>query len=234
MAKAPRTLCIDVGGTGIKLMVVSEDGKALSERLRIQTPRPATPLAVVGAIKTLLAELEVKYDRVSIGFPGVVLGGVTHTAPNLDGNWADFKLAATVAKLTGAPTRALNDAGVQGHGAIVGKGTEVVITLGTGFGFGLYVDGLYVPNIELGHHPWRKGKTYEHCLGDAALERLGKRKWNKRLLAAIETLELVFNYHALYIGGGNARKIERKLPGNVTVVDNMAGLLGGVKLWGRG
>jgi polyphosphate glucokinase len=93
------------------------------------------------------------------------------------------------------------------------------------------VDGKLVPNLELGHHPFQKGKTYEELLGDAVLKKIGKKKWNKRLVRAIQTLDLVFNYDRLYFGGGNAAHITRKLPSNVKIVSNVAGLLGGITLW---
>ena len=94
-----------------------------------------------------------------------------------------------VKKLTGKPTRVLNDAGVQGHGVIEGKGVEMCITLGTGFGCALFVDGRYVPNLELAHHPFRKDRTYEEYVGAEALDKVGKKKWNKRVARVISQLE---------------------------------------------
>jgi polyphosphate glucokinase len=107
----------------------------------------------------------------------------------------------------------------------------VCVTLGTGFGFAMYIDGRYVPNIEMAHHHFAKQKTYEEFVGLRALERIGKKKWNQRVLRVIHQLEPVLNYRVLYIGGGNAKKLEVKLPRNVKIVENVAGLLGGVKLW---
>ncbi len=159
--------------------------------------------------------------------------GVVRTAPHLDPSWAGFDLARTIAKTTGKPTRALNDAGVQGHAVIRGRGVEACITLGTGFGFALFVDGTYVPNVELGHHPFRKGKTYEEALGMKALERVGRKRWNRVLARAIPQLERTFNYRQLYVGGGNSAKVRIALPPNVTRVENVSGLLGGVRLWAR-
>lgn len=225
-----RTLAVDIGGTGIKALVLSTTGKPLTERSRIKTPRPATPGAVINAIVGLAKE-QGKFDRVSVGFPGVVRRGVTVTAPNLDGNWRHFKLAETLSQKLGKPVRAANDADVQGFGAIKGQGVELVITLGTGFGSALFVDGRLVPNLEIAHHPFDKGQTYEEKLGDAARKKIGKKKWNRRLLKAIATLEHAFNYDHLYIGGGNAQKIITKLPSNTRIVENVAGLLGGIALW---
>jgi len=231
-AASPRTLCIDIGGTGIKAMVVAASGKPLGDRHRVATPRPATPMAVMGALVTMVADVRA-YDRVSIGFPGVVVKGVVHSAPNLHPRWVGFDLARTMARTTRRPTRVLNDAGVQGHGVIRGRGVEACVTLGTGFGFSLFVDGAYVPNIELGHHPFRKGRTYEQQLGKRALENVGRRRWNRRLGLAIDQIRATFNFDRLYVGGGNARRVTIELPADVKRVDNLSGLLGGVRLWAR-
>jgi polyphosphate glucokinase len=229
----PTTLCIDVGGTGIKTMLVSAQGKPLGESARVDTPQPATRKAMADALRTIVPDGR-SYDRISVGFPGVVKSGVVLTAPNLDPSWAGFDLAGAIAEICGKPTRVLNDAGVQGYGAIRGRGVEVCITLGTGMGFALFMDGAYVPNIELGHHPFRKGKTYEDVLGKKALARLGKKRWNRMLARAIAQIEHTFNFDTLYVGGGNSAKVTIELPPNVKRVENVSGLLGGVKLWQRG
>jgi polyphosphate glucokinase len=225
-----RTLAIDIGGTGIKALILSATGKPLTERSRVKTPRPATPASVINAIVEL-AKQQGEFDRVSVGFPGVVRRGVTVTAPNLNGKWSGFHLADALTKKLGVPVRVANDADVHGFGVIAGDDVELVITLGTGFGSGLFLDGKLVPNLELGHHPFQKDKTYEELLGDAVRKKIGMKKWNKRLVRAIQTLDLVFNYDRLYIGGGNAERITVKLPPNVKIVANVAGLLGGLALW---
>jgi len=225
-----RTLAIDIGGIGIKAMVLSQTGKPLTKRTRIKTPRPAAPATLMKAIVGL-AKTKGAFDQVSVGFPGVVRRGITLNAPNLNGNWRGFHLADALTKKLGVPVRVANDADVQGFGVIAGHGVELVVTLGTGFGSGLFVDGNLVPNLEIAHHPFHKGKTYEELLGDAVRKKIGKKKWNKWLVRAINTLERTFNYDRLYIGGGNAERITVKLPRNVKVVSNVAGLLGGIALW---
>ena len=227
---AVRTLAVDIGGTGIKALILSATGKPLTERARVKTPRPATPGAVLNTI-TEMVKTQGKFDRVSVGFPGVVRRGVTVTAPNLDGNWRGYKLADVLSKKLNKPVHVANDADVQGYGAISGQGVELVITLGTGMGSALFLEGKLVPNLELAHHPFQKGQTYEEKMGDAARKKIGKKKWNRRLLKAIATLEHAFNYDRLYIGGGNAKKIIMKLPSNTRIVENVAGLLGGIALW---
>jgi polyphosphate glucokinase len=223
-------LAIDIGGTGIKALILGPDGKPLTERLRVKTPKPATPKAVLEALMALIEPLA-PYDRVAVGFPGVVMDGVTKTAANLHKDWKDFDLARTLAKATGHPTRVLNDAGVQGFGVVEGRGVEMLITLGTGMGCALFVDGKYVPNLELAHHPFRHGKTYEEYVGDAALKRVGHKKWNKHVQRVVEQILPIWNPRVLYVGGGNARLIDVKLPPNVKITENIAGLLGGFALW---
>jgi polyphosphate glucokinase len=224
------TLAIDIGGTGIKIMLLDEAGKSISERERAPTPNPATPAAMLKIMKDLSVRLG-KYDRISVGFPGVVKHGVTMTAHNLNPKWVGFELEKVLSDSTGKPVRVANDAAVQGYGAIVGEGVELVITLGTGFGSSLFTDGHLVPGLELAHHPWRKEKTYEDYLGRKALDKAGLKRWNKRVAAAIPQLESLFNFDHLYIGGGNAEKIDFALPPHVTRVPNEDGLLGGVALW---
>ncbi len=225
-----RTLAVDIGGSGIKAIVLDEAGQSVTERNRTETPQPPKPEAVLGAIASLAASAD-SFDRVSVGFPGVVRQGVTYTAVNLDPDWVGFDLAAALQERLGKPVRVINDADVQGLGAISGKGVELVITLGTGFGSALFVDGKLVPNLEMGHHPFRKGETYEEQLGRKALEKVGEKKWNSRLFKAIATLQRLFNFDCLYIGGGEAKKITLELPENVKIVPNVSGLLGGIALW---
>jgi polyphosphate glucokinase len=226
-----RTLCIDIGGTGIKAIVLDSAGKPLTERTRVETPDPAVPAAVLGVMEAI-ARAQGEFDRVSVGFPGVVLGGVTHSAPNLDPSWVGFSFAAEVEKLFQKPVRVANDADIQGLAVIEGVGLEMLITLGTGMGAGLYIDGHLVPNLELGHHPFREGKTYEERVSNLERKRIGNARWNRRVRQVVRQLAPIFNYRLLYIGGGNARHLEvDRLPNNVRVVENVAGLLGGIRLW---
>lgn len=228
--EALRTLAVDIGGSGTKVIVLDEAGEKLTERARVETPQPATPDAVIEAIAQLTTT-QGDFDRVSVGFPGVVRNGVIGSAVNLDDSWVDFDLASGLSKQLQKPVRVANDADVQGLGAIKGEGVELVITLGTGFGSALFVDGKLVPNLEMGHHRFRKGDTYEEQLGRAALEDVGKKQWNNRLEKAIASLRHLFNFDHLYIGGGETKKINFELPEDVSKVPNILGLLGGIKLW---
>ncbi|MGD0673700.1 MAG: ROK family protein [Candidatus Binatus sp.] len=227
--KSVTTLAVDVGGTGIKAVALDEKGKMITERQKIKTPRNATPKKVI-AIIAELARMAGAFDRASVGFPGVIKNGVVYIAPNLGKGWNNFPLETALKKKLKRPVRIANDADVQGLGCATGHGDELVITLGTGFGSVLFVDGHRI-HLELGHHPFHNGKTYEDELGNRAFLKKGKKKWNKHLREAIDEMAKTFNYDRLYLGGGNAATINFKLPPNVKVVSNTEGLLGGIKLW---
>jgi polyphosphate glucokinase len=228
------TLAIDVGGSSIKAFILQDDGTNVSARSIIHTPHPAPPDAIVATLIDLSTKLG-EYDLISIGFPSVVENGVTRGAINLHPDWDGFPLAQVLQNKLDKPIRIANDADVQGCGAISGQGVELVITLGTGFGSSLFLNGKLLPNLELGQHIWRDRNTYEDCLGQTALEQGGIEVWNMRLLEAIATLYKLFNYDKLDIGGGNARLVTLALPANlsdkVAIVSNDLGLIGGLALW---
>ena len=228
-ASGPITLAIDIGGSGLKAMLLDPDGSPASERERVATPDTPTPTLVLAELEKL-AEALPGFDRVSVGFPGVIKRGITYTAVNLHPEWAEYPLQAVLEKKWKKPVRVANDAAVQGYGAIQGKGVELVITLGTGMGSSLFTTGRLCPGLELGHHPWKKA-TYEDYIGRRGLDENGKKKWNKHVEEAIEQTAKTFNWDHLYLGGGNSKKIEFDLPKNTTIVSNEAGLLGGVALW---
>lgn len=228
-ASKPVTLAVDIGGSGLKVMLLDAAAEPLSERLRVLTPAIATPAAVLKALDGLVAQLP-GFDRVSVGFPGVIKRGKTLTAANLHPRWIDFPLAQELTRRWKRPARVANDAAVQGYGAIRGSGVEMILTLGTGMGSALFTDGKLCPGLELGHHPWRK-KSYEDYIGRRGLDHYGKAHWNRLLNLVIEQTAHTFNWDRLYIGGGNTKKIHFALPENVKIVSNREGLLGGVMLW---
>ena len=132
-------------------------------------------------------------------------------------------------------TKVANDADVQGAAVVQGKGLEFVITLGTGFGTACFLDGNLMPHLEIAHQPFRKGETYNEQLGERTRKDIGDDRWNVRVRKAINQLDLMLYFDHLYIGGGNARRVKRDDLGDVldktTVVDNSAGILGGIRLW---
>ena len=226
----PITLAVDIGGSGMKVMALDAKGNPITERLRTPTPDPATPARMLAILDNMWEQMP-PCDRVSVGFPGVIKRGKTWTAANLDSRWIAFPLQATLEKRWKLPVRLANDAAVQGYGAIKGEGVELVITLGTGMGSALFTNGHLCAGLELGHHPWRKGKEYEDYLGLRGMKKIGKKRWNRLLAKAIAQTAHTFNWDHLYLGGGNARLIRFKLPDEVTIISNEDGLYGGVALW---
>ncbi|MCS0497750.1 ROK family protein [Ancylobacter mangrovi] len=231
-SKAAGILAVDIGGTGLKAAVIDKDGAMLSERERVETPHPCPPPALLDAYAGMAGRLPA-FNRISIGFPGVVRHGTVLTAPNLGTDaWAGFTLADSMSKqLGGHPTRLINDAEMQGMGIVSGKGLEMVLTLGTGAGTALFRDGELMPHMELAHHPVHHKKTYDEYLGVASYEKHGKKHWNKHVKRVIELLYVLLHYDRLYLGGGNAKHVEIDLPDNVTIASNDAGLTGGAALW---
>jgi polyphosphate glucokinase len=226
-----KTLAIDVGGSHLKASVLNEDGRLTVDRVRVATPVGAKPDKIVATLAELVEPLP-PFDRISVGFPGVVRNGTVLTAPNLgNDDWKGFKLAEALGAKLGKPVKVLNDAEMQGMAVIKGHGMEIVITLGTGFGTALFMDGRSAPHLELSHHPFRKGETYDEHLGNAARKRVGNKKWNKRVRKAIKTLRVLANFDHLYIGGGNAKKVSIDLDPDVTLVSNEAGIEGGLAAW---
>jgi len=227
-AQRPTTLAVDIGASGIKASVVDASGQPIADRERVPTPRPCTPARLVDATLTLARALP-PFDRASIGFPGVVLGGLVYTAPNL-GNEAfhRFDAETAFAQRLRVPVRVVNDADMHGFGVIRGEGIEVVLTLGSGVGAALFLDGRVGPHV--GFVPVKKGDAVDD-LGAAGLERLGPRKWTKRVSRLVDSLRELTNFDHLYLGGGNADRLEMDLPHDVSIVSNHAALVGSVRVW---
>jgi polyphosphate glucokinase len=172
------------------------------------------------------------YDKVSVGFPGYVRNGVVKTAPNLGNDfWKDVNFRQKLEEALGKDAQVVNDADMQGLGVVSGKGLEMVITLGTGFGTALLMDGHLLPHLEVAHHPVSKGRDYDEYIGDIALDKEGVKKWNSRIKKVFKILKTVFNYDYLYIGGGNSDKLTFKLDKNMKIVTNADGIKGGARLW---
>lgn len=230
---SPLTLAIDIGGTRLKAGLLDPAGQMVAGPTRTDTPPQPEPKLIVDTLVDLVRPLG-RFDRVSVGFPGVVRRGYVLTAPNLGTKaWRNFPLASALMERLDKPVRMLNDAEVQGLGVISGKGLECVITLGTGMGFALFEDGRPAPHLELSQHPITKSKTYDQYLGVAAFRKVGRKRWNKRLKYALECINTLVGYDTLYIGGGDAKQVDLALPQNVRLVSNDAGITGGVRLWGK-
>ena len=131
------------------------------------------------------------------------------------------------------PVKLLNDADVQGLAVIKGKGVELVCTLGTGFGTAWFRDGELMPHMDLAHLVMHRKDDFDVVVGDATRRKIGNARWNKRIKKLIAVLQTVFHYDHLYLGGGNSADVTFKLPRNVTIVSNDAGMDGGAFAWKR-
>ncbi len=253
-AKAPEhplTLAVDVGGTGLKASVLDRRGGMVTDRVRASTPYPMPPDRLVGALTELTGALPTP-DRAAVGFPGMVRRGRVLSAPHfvttrgpgspvdpsLVAAWEDFDLASALATALKVPCRVANDADVQGAAVVVGRGLEVVLTLGTGFGTAFFMDGRLLPHMEFAQVDFDKGDTFNERLGNAVRKEIGNSKWNRRVRLAIDYFDVLTSFDHLYIGGGNARHVTRGGLGDaaarVSIVGNTEGILGGIKLWDDG
>jgi polyphosphate glucokinase len=241
-----RTLAIDVGGTGLKAVVLSPEGEMVSERVRMETPYPCPPPVLLDQLDAL-AKTQPEYDRVSVGFPGAIRRGRVREVPafsrrkpgakpdpELVAQWAGFELEEALQQRFGTPTRVANDADVQGCAVVAGRGMEVVITLGTGVGTAVFFDGMLLPHMELSHGRFAEGLSIEVACGDHHREQVGNKAWRKLVTSALDAFEDMVLPDHLYVGGGNAKRLDPDTLGpNRTVVPNVSGLLGGIKLWER-
>jgi len=226
-----KILSIDIGGSHIKATVLNMQGSFLQSYERLPTPSPPTPEKVLDVIKQLAQKLP-GFDKIAAGFPGFIKEGIVKTAPNLGTDlWADFNLSKNLEEALCKPALAINDADLQGLSVVKGKGVEMMITLGTGFGSAVLNNGILIPHLEIAHHPISKNKDYDQYIGEKELLRIGEKKWNKRMKKVIEILKVVYNYDYLYISGGCAQKIKFELDKNISIVGNKDGIKGGAKLW---
>lgn len=229
--RSPRTLAIDIGGTGLKASVLDRGGRMIVNRVREATPYPCRPEILLEALTELTAALP-PYERISAGFPGVIRNGCVVTAPHFDAeSWRNYPLEEALSRQFGKPARLLNDAEVQGLGIVTGNGLEVVLTMGTGVGSAIFSNGALAPHLELAQHPIHKNHTYNEYVGDAARHAHGSKKWNRRVLKMIAIVDALLHYDILYLGGGNAANIIVDLPVKVYLASNDTGVTGGIRLW---
>ncbi len=227
----PKTLAFDIGGTGLKASVLDGQGHMIHDKAWRKTPAGLSPVLMLDELSALTTTLP-SFDRISVGFPGAVRGGHVLTSPHFPGSeWAGYAFADAVSHRFGKPTRLANDADIQGLGVVTGKGLEFVLTLGTGAGTALFEDGRLAPHLEFAHHPVHGKKTYNDYIGRDALAEAGPKRWNRRVHKVIAILDALAHYDTLYIGGGNAKRLEGDLGPKVQIVSNDAGITGGVALW---
>lgn len=249
----PITLSVDCGGGGIKASTLTSGGPGqpatvLAGPVRTKTPYPLPPELLVQTIADLAAQLP-GANRVTVGMPGMIRGGkvlatphyVTRSGPRskilpeLVTQWANFDMRAALESQLGLPTLVLNDAEVAGSAVIEGRGLEMTLTLGTGLGNAIFLNGVLAPHAEISQGLVRWGMTYDDYLGEHERLRLGDAHWSRRVRRVIEGFEPVYVWDRLYLGGGNAKRItdyqRTRMPSDVTYIRNEAGMLGGARVW---
>ena len=213
-----RVLAIDVGGTHVKTRLSGR-----REMRQFESGPTLTPRRMVARVLALNGDL--KYDVISIGYPGVVVHGKIITEPyNLGRGWVGFDFR----KAFGRPTQIMNDAAMQAIGSYEG-GRMLFLGLGTGLGTALIVDDVVAP-MELAHLPYKRGRTYEDYVGDRGRRRLGPKKWRKAVADIVEQLCKALEADYVVLGGGNARKL-KTLPKNARLGNNDFAFVGGFRVW---
>jgi len=225
-------LAVDIGGSHIKCTILDNDGISLVKYRKLITPNPATPDNIIATIHQLVKDLP-DYDKVSVGFPGYVRNGIVFTAPNLwNTHWSkNINLGQQIANALRKPVRLVNDADQLGLGVVSGQGFEMAVTLGTGVGTAILFNGYLLPHLELAHHPIRKHLDWDQYIGERAMRKAGKEKWNKRVMRMLEAWKTVFNYDRLYLGGGGVAHLTIPLAVNIRRFSNEDGIKGGARLW---
>jgi polyphosphate glucokinase len=210
-------LVVDIGGTHVKVLATGQ-----KQSREFPSGPKLTPRQMVAGVKKLASDW--KYDAISIGYPGVVMGNRPVADPyNLGQGWAGFDFEAAFTR----PVKVINDAAMQALGSYK-HGKMLFLGLGTGLGSAMVVDGIVEP-MELGHLPYRR-RTFEDYVGITGRARLGQRKWEQavkdviaRLIAALEPEEVV-------LGGGNVKNL-KKLPPGCRAGDNSNAFVGGFRVW---
>jgi polyphosphate glucokinase len=213
-------LGIDIGGSGIKgALVDTKRGKMVTDRYRIPTPRPATPKKVVSTVEKIRRHFNYE-GYMGVGFPGIVIDGVTHSAVNIHKDWYDFNAEKAIARATGCDVVVRNDADVAGFAEMrfgAGKkarGGTMIFTLGTGIGSSMFVDNTCVPNLEIGHiYLPGHDEDVERYASDRTRkkENLSWKKWGKRLNEYFQHVEFLFSPQLIIIGGGVSKRHKKFL-----------------------
>ena len=198
-----------------------------SETIREDTPDRFTPGQLLSMLERLAKRMP-SYDRVAVGIPGIVHLDVVYSLPaSRSRAFKRFELGARLSALLGARVRVTNDAAMHGLAAIRGEGVEMVITLGTGLGTALFIDAVLSAHYQTLPEQDEPFSAY----GKAALKKIGRARWERRVRALFDQLRGITNYDRLYVGGGNAELLRGEMPSRVTRIDSAAGILGGYRLW---
>jgi polyphosphate glucokinase len=215
-----KVLVVDIGGSNVKLMISAEE-----KRRKFPSGPKLAPNETIEQIKEVAKDWE--YDAVSVGFPSPIReNAIVNDPKNLGKGWAGFDFE----KALGKPTRVVNDAALQALGSYEGADRMLFLGLGTGLGSALVWLG-NVLSMELGFLPYIDEGIIEDQLGEAGLEKIGKKTWRKETTRAIEQLKIAFIADRVVLGGGNAKLLEEELPKNVELGHNRNVYPGGVRLW---
>lgn len=241
-------LGIDIGGSGIKAALVDvASGALVGERQRLPTPQPSRPAAVADTVAEVVALVraaspDAEPDAIGATFPAIVHHGVTMSAANVDDAWIGESAQARLSERLDAPVHLLNDADAAGlaevgFGAARGiDGVVLVLTLGTGIGSALFLDGRLVPNTEFGHLNFAGHGSVEDWASDRARREdgLSWKRWAKRLDRYLRHLSMLFSPELIVLGGGVSKHFEEKFAARLTLdvpvvaaaLRNEAGIVG--------
>jgi predicted NBD/HSP70 family sugar kinase len=211
-------LVIDVGGTHIKFRLQDNE-----ELRKVPSGSQLTPHEMIEKVRETTGDWN--YDHATIGFPAPVVEGRIQKEPvNLGPGWVGFDFETAL----GCKVKVINDAAMQALGSYEG-GRMLFLGLGTGLGTALIYNRVMLP-LELGHLPYKKGKTFEEYVGQAGMKRLGRRKWKEAVFDVAERLRAAFLVDYIVLGGGNVKKLD-ELPPFCRMGDNRNAFLGGLRLW---
>lgn len=209
-----KSLGIDIGATGIKGAIIDiENGRLLSDRVKYATPKNATPKNVIEKVLNIVSDLDWEGKPFGVGCPSIVLDGVTQSATNIDKSWIGYPIQKELSEIQGASVKVINDADAAGMceqffgEAKDIQGVCILLTLGTGIGSAFLIDGILVPNSELGMLMMRDGIA-EHYAANSVRERkeMSWEKWGKNLNEYLNHLELLFSPSKIVISGGVSKK----------------------------
>ena len=218
VARVPRILVIDIGGTNVKVLATGQE-----QQRRYPSGPTMTPRKMVRGVKQLVRDW--KFDCVSIGIPSPIINECPlHEPHNLGGGWMGFDFH----KAFGCPVKIINDAAMQALGSYKG-GCMLFLGLGTGLGAAMIVDGVLQP-MELAHLIYKDGKTYEDHLGLRGLKRYGKKSWRKQVATVTKKLKVALKANYVVLGGGNSKKLKR-LPRGTLLGSNASAFVGGFRMW---
>lgn len=211
-----KILGIDVGGTGIKGAIVDVDtGRLLSERIKYKTPDSKKPKEMIEVIRELVKDFDWKGKPVGIGFPAIIKNGRAWSASNIDDSWISYPVEKEISEKISCPVYVLNDADAAGlaeiqFGAGKGKkGTVILLTVGTGIGSALFINGQLVPNTEFGQLKYKDSITERYASNKARKEKaLSWEEFGKELNEVLEYIDFIFSPHLIILGGGISKKLD--------------------------